>query len=338
MNKKLQIVLLAGVLLIVAYGAYLVFINLNQIPPQTSSLVITNFEECVANGNPVMESYPRQCRYEDQIFVESVGNELEKTDLIRLDTPLPNQTISSPLVIKGQARGFWFFEASFPVILVDWDGKIIAQGLAKAKGDWMTTEFVPFEADLVFTVDKNVYSNKGSLILRKDNPSGLPQNDDVLEIPIVFAGITGIVKPAPLLSEAEARVIAEKSCIKGGGALGVGIYNENSKTWWYDANLNFTKPGCNPACVVSEETKTAEINWRCTGAIPPETKPVVIKCLPEQRNADVCNEIYQPVCAKVNIQCFTTPCNPIKQTFSNACHACQNSLVELYTTGDCQVE
>lgn len=68
-----------------------------------------------------------------------------------------------------------------------------------------------------------------------------------------------------LLSEAEARVIAEKSCIKGGEVLSAGIYNENSKTWWYDANLNATREGCNPACVVSEETKTAEINWRCTG-------------------------------------------------------------------------
>lgn len=68
-----------------------------------------------------------------------------------------------------------------------------------------------------------------------------------------------------LMSEAEARVIAEKSCIKGGEVLAAGIYNENSKTWWYDANLNATREGCNPACVVSEETRTAEINWRCTG-------------------------------------------------------------------------
>ena len=67
------------------------------------------------------------------------------------------------------------------------------------------------------------------------------------------------------LSEAEARAIAEKSCIKGGEALDSGIYNENSKTWWFDANLNATHEGCNPACVVNEETKTAEINWRCTG-------------------------------------------------------------------------
>jgi len=62
-----------------------------------------------------------------------------------------------------------------------------------------------------------------------------------------------------------ARAIAEKSCIKGGEALGRGIYNSNSKTWWFDANLNARREGCNPACVVSEKTKMAEINGRCTG-------------------------------------------------------------------------
>jgi len=115
--------------------------------------------------------------------------ESEKADLIRLDTPLPNQTISSPLTIKGYARGNWFFEASFPVILTDWDGLIIAQGIAQAKDNWMTLDFVPFEARLDFTIDKQVYSNKGTLILRKDNPTGLSEFDDALEIPIIFSNI-----------------------------------------------------------------------------------------------------------------------------------------------------
>ena len=35
--------------------------------------VITNFEECVAAGNPVMESYPRQCRAGGRTFVEIVA-------------------------------------------------------------------------------------------------------------------------------------------------------------------------------------------------------------------------------------------------------------------------
>lgn len=74
------------------------------------------------------------------------------------------------------------------------------------------------------------------------------------------------------LREAEARVIAEKTCIKGGESLAtdIGSYNENSRTWWFDANLNGMREGCKPACVVDEITKTAEINWRCTGLKLPE--------------------------------------------------------------------
>lgn len=108
-----------------------------------------------------------------------------KDDLIRLDQPLPEQSVSSPLVIKGAARGTWFFEGSFPVILTDWDGRIIAESFATAESDWMTTDFVNFSAELPFEEPEAV-SNRGSLILKKDNPSGLPEHDDALEITVFF--------------------------------------------------------------------------------------------------------------------------------------------------------
>jgi len=44
------------------------------------------------------------------------------------------------------------------------------------------------------------------------------------------------------------------------------ICNEITGTWWI--NLDIEKAGCNPACVINVETKTAEINWRCTGLLP----------------------------------------------------------------------
>lgn len=61
----------------------------------------------------------------------------------------------------------------------------------------------------------------------------------------------------------------------------------------------------------------------------------VIACAPEQRNVDVCAAIYEPVCAKVNIQCIRAPCNPVDETFSNSCEACKNPLVESYIMGEC---
>lgn len=102
---------------------------------------------------------------------------------IKVESPFPNQTIESPFLIKGEARGTWFFEASFPVELVGENGGIILETFAQAKEDWMTENFVPFEATLRFESGEN---QKGTLILQKDNPSGLPQNDDKIEIPILF--------------------------------------------------------------------------------------------------------------------------------------------------------
>jgi len=43
--------------------------------------------------------------------------------------------------------------------------------------------------------------------------------------------------------------------------------NEDTDTWWIDLDLFEKKEGCNPACVVNVVSKTATINWRCTGVI-----------------------------------------------------------------------
>jgi hypothetical protein len=69
---------------------------------------------------------------------------------------------------------------------------------------------------------------------------------------------------------------------------------------------------------------------------PPDL--AVTECLPEQRNVDGCIEIYQPVCANVNVQCVTTPCDPVQEMFENSCKACMNSLVSSYTKGECTVD
>jgi len=73
--------------------------------------------------------------------------------------------------------------------------------------------------------------------------------------------------------------------------------------------------------------------------LEPEPVPVTGEkfCKDGQRNL-ACIEIYQPVCATVNIQCIKAPCYPIKQTFSSSCHACANNLVTSYTEGACTNE
>lgn len=151
--------------------------------PRPQEPQVGSFEEC-AQHYAVMESYPARCATPDgRTFTQNIGNELEKQDIIRIDSPRPNQIVGSPLVISGSARGPWFFEASFPVRLLDENGDELASGIATAEGEWMTEEFVPFTAELEFLLLGN---GKGTLILEKDNPSGLPENDDSLIVPVEF--------------------------------------------------------------------------------------------------------------------------------------------------------
>lgn len=55
----MKIVILSALLL------FFVFVTGCQKP-------VSNFEECVAVGNPVMESYPRQCNHQGKNFVEEI--------------------------------------------------------------------------------------------------------------------------------------------------------------------------------------------------------------------------------------------------------------------------
>jgi eight-cysteine-cluster-containing protein len=68
-NKKIilisTIVLIALLLILITT---LSLLNLNKKP-------ITNFQECIDAGNPVMESYPRQCASEGKTFTEELAND-----------------------------------------------------------------------------------------------------------------------------------------------------------------------------------------------------------------------------------------------------------------------
>ncbi len=105
-------------------------------------------------------------------------------DRIKVSNPPTNTIIQSPLTITGTAVGPWYFEASFPVILTNASGKILARTNAAALSDWMTSDFVPFSGKMSFPLQKS--GSKGVLILKKDNPSGLPQNEASLEIQVTF--------------------------------------------------------------------------------------------------------------------------------------------------------
>lgn len=174
-------------------GVFLVLmfvVVLFVVSSKRNESTIQSFEACAQAGRPIMESYPRQCKTNDgRTFREDIGNALEKKDLIVLDSPRPLEKVSSPLIISGKARGNWFFEASFPVLLVDEQNNEVGRGIAQAGGEWMTTNFVPFSATLTFVSKPEGLhkgTRKGTLILKKDNPSGDPVRDDALVVPVSF--------------------------------------------------------------------------------------------------------------------------------------------------------
>lgn len=177
--KNLKIIFAAIIIVIAAAVVAFIFPRGEKLSPKPN---VVDFETCKQAGGIVLEKYPSECRIDSRSFTENIGNELELTDLIKISQPRPNQKIKSPLEIKGEARGTWFFEASFPVTLIDSRGNVLAKTNGQADGEWMTEEFVPFTS----TVEFKTNDTKGTLILEKDNPSGLPENAKKLEIPVIF--------------------------------------------------------------------------------------------------------------------------------------------------------
>lgn len=114
------------------------------------------------------------------------GTDNGKEDLIKVSSLKAGDEVSSPMTVRGEARGTWYFEASFPVKMLDASGKVLGTGYAQAQGEWMTENFVPFKSELTF---QNPTTETGTLVLEKDNPSGLPQNADELRIPVRFKDV-----------------------------------------------------------------------------------------------------------------------------------------------------
>lgn len=216
MTHKRLFIVVGGLLLAMAAlaDAFLVFLLACEddwcfVTDWQKIQVADSFERCASLGFPVMESdqngHPRQCRAGDKLFVETLAMPVAETptpsayfDKIRVNTPSKNALVQSPLLVAGEARGSWYFEASFPVRLLDANGSELAQLPAQAKGEWMTPEFVPFELLLPF---KTPTTKTGTLVLMKDNPSGLPEHDASISIPVRFAvyqGAAGLMRTVEL--------------------------------------------------------------------------------------------------------------------------------------------
>lgn len=173
--------------LITTGGLLSSFTNVGNEPQQPNTANILSFEDCVAAGYPVMESHPRRCAVPDgRVYAEEITVQPtyvnSSADLIRVDNPHAGGVTGKEFVVTGQARGNWYFEANFPIEVVDMNGNLLAGSYATAEGDWMTTAFVPFKSEMIDL--PSAYIGPAWLVLKKSNASGLPENDASIWIPI----------------------------------------------------------------------------------------------------------------------------------------------------------
>ncbi len=171
--KKIVLIL---IIVFVVLGVGFVIVKKNSTPEVPHVL---SFKDCEALGYPIMESYPRQCKTPDgKNFVEILPSKITyknaSTSMIVIDSPLPETTVGNSFVLTGKARGGWYFEASFPVQVLDSNNQILFQGVAQAQSDWMTSAFVPFKVTISLP---NAYTGKMTMLIKNDNPSGLPEKD-----------------------------------------------------------------------------------------------------------------------------------------------------------------
>lgn len=106
-------------------------------------------------------------------------------DLIQIELPFPGAVTGKDFSIIGKARGYWFFEASFPIEVLDKNGKVLATVIGQPRdGDsWMTENFVNFKADVKVPQS---YIGPATIVIHKDDPSGMPENAASISFPITI--------------------------------------------------------------------------------------------------------------------------------------------------------
>ena len=241
---------------------------------------VDSFEDCVAAGNPVMESYPRQCRHNDQHFVEDISID------IRPDPVVPTE----PVVVDNQ----------WPIRY----GEDVSR-MEEYRFDCEQRMGVFNECGSACEPGADICMAVCSMICEGPASEHMPPPVTTETDYYIYEGTD--MSQSEMVSDCESRGGSYESCFG------------TCDPPYYCADV------CLQACV------------GITNEVPPKTSASV-ECPADSRGVDACIEIYQPVCGQVAVQCVTTPCNPVPETFSNSCFACMNENVISYTEGACVAE
>ena len=87
------------------------------------------------------------------------------TEIVYIANPGHNSSISTPLTVTGAARGYWYSSTgTFPVILANANGVIIAKGTAQALTTTATNDLVTYTANLIYSFQPS--NSQGTLIIK----------------------------------------------------------------------------------------------------------------------------------------------------------------------------
>lgn len=194
MQKINILLLLTSVIMVIGVVLLMITFTQNEPSSQTGGACTEDAMLC-PNGSTVGRTGD-DCRFvcpdNDEVTIESVTelNTVTMTD-ITIAAPVTGEVVSNPIRLVGEARGTWYFEGSAPIEVLDYSGAVITEGFITATGDWMTEDYVPFSGTIAFTSpyaagDPQAWK-QGTIVFKKDNPSGLPENAAQTSVPIMFA-------------------------------------------------------------------------------------------------------------------------------------------------------
>ncbi len=152
--------------------------------PTKNCNVLDGGDEVIRTGDVNEEDAAVIRNVLESISLKPTDEKVRAGDLIEVEQPLTNTTVTSPLTVSGQAKGFWYFEGNFSIELVDAEGNTLAEVPVQAMGKWMTEDFVPFEVTIEF---ESPGDERGKLIFHRPNPSGLEKHDMAYTVPVVFS-------------------------------------------------------------------------------------------------------------------------------------------------------
>lgn len=217
---------------------------------------ITNFESCVTAGNPVMESYPRQCTANGKTYVEAIKEE--------------------PSIVEE------YFIERFPQRAIEILGAMPIEG---------------FNPELYMQVYLGLKERDFH------NAEAIGGIWEFSNNKLIFVQTPGPISSADgTLNEKGLAILLQNLAQR----LEIQPVTKNN----IDRIINILKKS-------SDSSKEKHF------------------CTPENRETDVCIQLYQPVCGWFNpekIQCIKYPC---ANTYSNSCFACTNPDVLYWTEGEC---